>query len=90
MWKEVEALEYHAHLFTHLINICFARERNSVDNNLARRRLLEVIYAAEQRTLAGSRRPDDDDDFLLINREVNPLEDLIRAEGFAQSFDLNH
>ena len=51
-------------------------KNDAIDADLAGRRLLEVVHAAQQRALARTGRADDDDDFLLLDREVDALEHL--------------
>ena len=76
MREEVEALEDHADFLAHLVDVGLAVKHDAIDADLAGRRLLEVVHAAQQRALARTGRADDDDDFLLLDREVDALEHL--------------
>ena len=90
MRKEVEPLEDHADLFAHLVDICLARERDAVNDDLASRRFLEMVHAAQQRALARARGADDNDNLFFINGEIDPLQHLIRAKRLTQPLNLNH
>ena len=51
---------------------------------------LEAVDAGEQRRLARAGAADDGDHLALVDGQVDALQDLQRAEGFADVFDLNH
>jgi len=65
-------------------------ERRAVDDDLARRGLLEVVDAADEGRLARARRPDDDDLLASLDGKVDVLQNVQVSEVFVKSFDLNH
>ena len=61
---------------------------DAVDHDMAGRRLLQPVAAAQQRALARARRADDEDELLRRDREVDALEDLDLPKRLAEAADV--
>ena len=86
--EQVEALEHHADLLAHLVDVRLGVvDLGVLEPDLAARGLLETVDAAQQRRLARAGRAEDDDDLALVDVDVDALEHLEVAEGLAQVLD---
>ena len=86
--EQVEALEHHADVLAHLVDVGLGvGDLDVLEADLAARRLLEPVDAAQHRRLARARRPQDHDDLALLDLQVDALENLERAEGLPQVLD---
>ena len=80
MREKIEALEHHADLFTHLIDVCLTVQQDAIYGNRSLRRHLKIIHAAQQRAFAGAGRSDDNDNFLFFNGKINAFEHIDPAK----------
>ena len=81
--QQVEVLEDHADVLARLAQLFLAHGRHvlTVDDDLAGRRALEHVDAADQRGLACAAEADDTEDLAALDRQVNALERLDGTGG---------
>ena len=82
MREQIEALEHHAHFFTHFVDIGFAIQRRACYRDLAAGGFLQIVHAAQKRTLAGTGRANQCHHFLRLDMEVDTFEHFNLAKGF--------
>ena len=88
--EQVEALEHHADVLAHLVDIgLFVGDHGVVYDDLAAGRLLELVETAEQRGLARTGRSDDADNLALGDGEVDAVENLELVKVLDKISDLN-
>src|SRR5665647_3133203 len=92
--EQVELLEHHAALHADLVDVLLegaavaaAGDVDAADADLAGRRVLEEVEAAQEGALARAGGPDEDQDLALELLEVDALEHVVLAEVLLQSFD---
>ena len=89
--EEVEGLEDHADVGAVFGGVdALAGDVFAVVEDLAARRRLEQVDAAQERRFAGAGGADDGDDIALADGKVDIAQDLVRAEGLAQVPDLKN
>ena len=77
MREEVEVLEHHPDLGSHLVDVLqVAGQLDPVDDDLARLMFLKPVDTADQRGLARARRPGDDDAFAPVHGQVDVAQDV--------------
>ncbi len=90
MGKEVELLEDHSCLPTHLLDVAHVvRQVDAVDCHPSAVVLLEAVDAPDEGGFATARRPDDHHHFLAANPHVDPLQRLEFAEELVHTFELD-
>lgn len=68
MLEQIELLEHHSDVLTELVNFGLrVSEVHARYDDLAARRRLEAIQAAQKRTLAAPRGADDDDHLTFVH-----------------------
>ena len=87
--EEIEALEHHADLGTHAVDVGCGKFL-AVDGNLSLGRHVEVVDRAQERRLARTGRPYDDDDLLVRDLEIDALEDEVIAECLVKPLNAYH
>ena len=89
--EEIEGLEDHADVGAVFGGVdALAGDVFAVVEDLAARRGLEQVDAAQERRFAGAGGADDGDDVALADGKVDIAQDLVRAEGLAQVPDLKN
>ena len=90
MREEVEALEHHADLGAHPVDLAqVVGQLHAVDDDAAVLVRFEAIDAANERGLARARGPADDDLLALVDGEVDVPQDLEGAEPLADADQLD-
>src|SRR5450631_2531942 len=83
MWKQVEALKYHADLTADRLNVAHAgMHAPAVDHDIALLMLLELVEAADQRRFSGAGRTADDYPLAPRYREIDISQRLVAAIEF--------
>src|SRR5262249_44983424 len=89
--EEIEGLEYHVHLLTHLRDIRLAVEDvHAVHVDGPAARLLEQVQAAQERALAGARGPDDRHHLSLADLGGDILQHGEIPVALRKMLDLDH
>ncbi len=94
--EEVELLEHHAALHADLVDrlleggpMTTAGDMHAADGDLAGRRVLQEVEAAQERALTRPRGADEHHDLALVDLEVDAPEHVVLAEVLVQAFDLD-
>ena len=83
---EIEGLEHHADAPAQRVDIGVRMQQiDAVNDNGPAARLLQPVEAAQQRALARTRRADNEHELLRRHRQIDALEHIRPAEGFAQA-----
>ena len=83
MREEIEALEHHAEIFAHLVDVgLWIGDLGAVDDDMAAGWLFEQIDAAQEGTLPGAGWADDGDDLAVLDGFGDTFEHFEVAEGF--------
>ena len=89
--EQVELLEHHSHLLTHLVDIVLGvGDINPLKGDSTAGRLLEQVQAAQEGRLTRTGRSDDNDLFALFDVLVDALEHTVRTIGFFQLYNVDH
>ena len=68
MREEIEALEHHTEVFTHLVDVgLWIGDFLAIDDNMSAGWFFKQIDAAQEGTLTGTGRSDDGDDFPIFD-----------------------
>ena len=74
MWKQVKLLKHHPDLLSILIDLLLVlHQLYAVNVDLAGRRHLQKIQAAQKRALSAARRANDTHDLRFINLSIDAL-----------------
>ena len=85
MRKQVELLEHHSDLATHLVDLANVGELHAVDDDAAALPVLDTVDAAKQRRLAAAGGAADDDALPAHDLEVDAAQHVESAEPFVET-----
>ena len=87
---QVELLKHHGAILASHLQVILFGERRTVDDDLARRGLLQIIDATDERRLTRAGRPDHYELLAALDGEIDIFEHMQVAKVLVEMLDLDH
>lgn len=87
---QVELLKHHGAILASHLQVILFGERRTVDDDLARRGLLQIIDATDERRLTRTGRPDHYELLTALDGEIDIFEHMQVAKVLVEMLDLDH